>query len=67
MEPMNGQALLEHVRAERHLANIPFVMMTAESAIEKIVDAKFAGVSCFINKPFNAETLKAKISSIKTN
>jgi two-component system chemotaxis response regulator CheY len=66
MEPMNGQALLEHVRVEKHFANLPFIMMTAESAISKVVDAKHAGVDCFINKPFDVETLKVKISSIGT-
>ncbi len=64
MEPMNGQALLEHVRNERHFAKLPFIMMTAESAVSKLINAKYAGVNSFINKPFNAEALKAKINSI---
>ena len=38
--------------------------MTAKPAINKIVQAKRAGVTSFINKPFNAEALKAKISEI---
>ena len=38
--------------------------MTANPAINKIVQAKHAGVTGFINKPFNAEALKAKISEI---
>ncbi len=66
MVPMNGQALLQHVRAEKHFANLHFIMMTAESAVSKVVDAKHAGVDSFINKPFDAETLKGKISSIVT-
>jgi FixJ family two-component response regulator len=41
-------------------------MMTAESTIIKIVQAKHAGVSCFINKPFGAEELQAKILQIST-
>ena len=30
MEPMNGQALLERVRANKNFANLPFIMMTAK-------------------------------------
>jgi FixJ family two-component response regulator len=36
--------------------------MTADPSIERIVQAKKAGVTCFINKPFRAEELQAKIS-----
>lgn len=64
MEPMNGEALLEHVRAERHFAKLPFIMMTAESEVSKLINAKYAGVNSFINKPFNAEAPKAKIDLI---
>jgi two-component system chemotaxis response regulator CheY len=64
MDPMNGQALLEQVRAEEKYANLPFIMMTAESAVDKIIQARHAGVSSFINKPFGAEALQAKISQI---
>jgi FixJ family two-component response regulator len=35
--------------------------MTADPSIERIVQAKKAGVTCFINKPFRAEELQAKI------
>lgn len=68
MEPMNGQMLLEKVRENKKYANLPFIMMTANSTIDKIVQAKHAGVTCFINKPFRAEELQAKIvqSNMKT-
>jgi len=64
MVPMNGQALLERVRANKKFANLPFIMMTAESNPDKMIEAKYAGVSSFINKPFSAEALQAKISKI---
>jgi two-component system, chemotaxis family, chemotaxis protein CheY len=66
MEPMTGQELLEQVRANKKYANLPFIMMTADSTIDKIVKAKHLGVSCFINKPFRPEGLQAKISQINT-
>ena len=64
MEPMNGHALLERVRSNQRLENLPFIMMTAETDEDKLIEAKFAGVSSFISKPFSAETLKAKILQI---
>jgi two-component system chemotaxis response regulator CheY len=64
MEPMTGLELLKHVRANEKLKRIPFIMVTAESKTENVVAAKQAGVSNYIVKPFNAETLRAKISSV---
>jgi len=66
MEPMSGQVLLEQVRANKTYANLSFMMMTADSTMDKIVQAKHAGVSCFINKPFSADGLQAKILQINT-
>jgi two-component system chemotaxis response regulator CheY len=39
-------------------------MVTAESKPENVIAAKQAGVSNYIVKPFNADTLKGKISSV---
>jgi len=63
MEPMNGFEFLQAVRAGNHNNNVPFIMATAESKTENVIKAKEAGVSNYIIKPFNAETLKGKISS----
>ena len=64
MEPMSGLQLLREVRADARLKDIPFIMVTAESKSENVVAAKEAGVSNYIVKPFNAETLKAKMVSV---
>jgi two-component system chemotaxis response regulator CheY len=66
MEPMSGDILLENVRANKKYANLPFIMMTADPSIEKIVQAKKAGVTCFIKKPFRADELQAKILQTNT-
>jgi two-component system, chemotaxis family, chemotaxis protein CheY len=66
MEPMSGYELLQKVRAEEGLKDLPFIMVTAESKTENVVAAKQAGVSNYIVKPFNAETLKQKIESVFT-
>lgn len=64
MEPMTGIELLRDVRADGSLKHIPFVMVTAESKSENVIAAKEAGVSNYIVKPFNAETLKSKLVSV---
>jgi two-component system chemotaxis response regulator CheY len=64
MEPMTGFELLKLVRADANLAALPFIMVTAESKTENVLEAKKAGVSNYIVKPFNAETLKTKMSSV---
>jgi len=64
MEPMTGIELLRHVRASEKLKGLPFIMVTAESKTENVITAKQAGVSNYIVKPFNAETLKTKMESV---
>ncbi|MDH3336091.1 MAG: response regulator [Rhodospirillaceae bacterium] len=64
MEPMTGIELLRNVRSSDALKAIPFIMVTAESKSENVIAAKEAGVSNYIVKPFNADTLKAKMVSV---
>lgn len=64
MEPMTGYELLKEVRADEKLRPTPFIMVTAESKTENVVAAKKAGVNNYIVKPFNADTLKSKITSV---
>ncbi|MFP6732973.1 MAG: response regulator [Rhodospirillales bacterium] len=64
MEPMTGIQLLRELRGDDELKQIPFVMVTAESKSENVIAAKEAGVSNYIVKPFNAETLKSKMENV---
>ena len=64
MVPMTGLDLLKQVRADAKLKHIPFIMVTAESKTDNVIAAKQAGVSNYIVKPFNAETLKSKMASV---
>jgi two-component system, chemotaxis family, chemotaxis protein CheY len=64
MEPMTGYDLLREMRSDAKLAAVPFIMITAESKTENVIAAKQAGVSNYIVKPFNAQTLKAKIDAV---
>ncbi len=64
MEPMTGFQLLKEVRSDAKLGETPFIMVTAESKTENVITAKKAGVNNYIVKPFNAATLKTKMSSV---
>jgi two-component system chemotaxis response regulator CheY len=64
MEPMTGYDLLQQVRSDPDLSATPFIMVTAESKTENVIAAKKAGVSNYIVKPFNAQTLKSKIDAV---
>jgi two-component system chemotaxis response regulator CheY len=64
MEPMTGYELLQHVRADEALSALPFIMVTAEAKTENVIAAKKAGVNNYIVKPFNAQTLQAKIAAV---
>ena len=64
MEPMTGLELLKEVRADESLRPTPFIMITAESKTENVIAAKEAGVNNYIVKPFNAATLKTKLTSV---
>jgi two-component system chemotaxis response regulator CheY len=64
MEPMTGYELLKEIRADEQLRPTPFIMVTAESKTDNVIAAKKAGVNNYLVKPFNAETLKSKISAV---
>ncbi len=64
MEPMTGIQLLREVRADTRLKAMPFIMITAESKTENVIAAKEAGVNNYIVKPFNAATLKTKLTTV---
>jgi len=64
MPGMQGIDLLKAVRANPELADLPVLMVTAESKKDQIVEAAQAGVNGYVVKPFTALTLKEKIDKI---
>lgn len=64
MQPVTGFELLQKVKADPATAGTPFIMVTAESKTDNVIAARKAGVSSYIVKPFNAQTLKAKIDAV---
>lgn len=64
MPNMNGITLLKKTRQDDRLADIPFIMVTAEVAEETIAEAAETEVDAYIIKPFVAKTLEEKIEQV---
>lgn len=56
---MTGLEVLKAIRAED--TEIPVIVITTEGQQQNVMEAVQAGVSDYILKPFEADTLKAKI------
>ncbi len=63
MEPMTGLQLLKEVRADARLCRLPFIMVTGVTAVEHVQAAREAGVSNYIVKPFNVQTVRDRIEA----
>lgn len=64
MPDMDGLAFLRAVRAHPEIRKTPFIMMTGRADKELVTIAAKAGVSNYIMKPFNTETIKKKIEAV---
>ena len=64
MPGMTGIDLLKNCKADPVLKSMPFMLVTAESEQKNIVEAAKAGVSDYVVKPFNAQTLKEKLERV---
>jgi two-component system chemotaxis response regulator CheY len=64
MAPMDGYELLRQVRADPDLEKLPFMMVTAEPRVERVLKAREAGVNGFLAKPFTRASLKQQMSAV---
>lgn len=64
MPEMNGIEFVKTVRAMDQYKDLPILMITTVAERENIMVALAAGVSNYIVKPFDAETLKKKLEQI---
>lgn len=63
MPDCTGFELLQRIKANPTLAKIPVIFLTTESSPEKIRNAKEAGLTAWIKKPYRAETFFAQIEN----
>jgi two-component system sensor histidine kinase/response regulator len=61
MPEMNGHEMLEHLRADPALKDIPVIMLTARCEPQDIAVASARGVADYVTKPFDFAQLMDKI------
>ena len=64
MPNMTGIEFLRAVRSDDRFKDTPFIMLTTEGKKQDVVEAVKAGVSNYIVKPFNPNTLNEKIKKV---
>lgn len=64
MPGMQGIDLLKNLRADAKFKSLPVMLVTAESEQKNVILAVQAGVSEYVVKPFNADTLKTKLQNV---
>lgn len=64
MPKLAGIELLRKVRAHAALGKTPFVLVTAETEKEQIVEAIKAGVNNYVMKPFTLDSLREKLEAV---
>ena len=60
MPMMSGIAVLEKLRSEKQLNDIPVIMLTAEAGKEHVTRVVSMGVSDYMVKPFKGDELIAR-------
>ena len=63
MAPTSGVDLLRQAKADEQLRDVAFIMVSAEAAPENVALAKAEGANAYVVKPFDAQTLKARIET----
>ncbi|MHB8522178.1 MAG: adenylate/guanylate cyclase domain-containing protein [Limisphaerales bacterium] len=63
MPGLNGQAVLEQMKADTHLRHIPVVMLSALDELDSVVHCLLLGAEDYLAKPFNPVLLKARIGA----
>lgn len=65
MPNMSGYELTQKIRTQKNPnASAPIIMITTEAAKTEVIAALKAGVSNYIIKPFNADTLQLKLKEV---
>jgi response regulator RpfG family c-di-GMP phosphodiesterase len=64
MPVMNGMEMLEKLKAEPGLKDIPVIMLTAESGKDNVMQIVKMGVKDYMVKPFKGEDLIGRVEKI---
>lgn len=64
MPVMDGQALVEHIRATDKLKDIPVLMVTSEENQARLANVEKSGVSALCDKPFEPISVKRLLENV---
>jgi len=64
MPEMDGHSVLEELRATGRLANLPVIVISALDDFESVVRCIEMGAEDYLQKPFNATLLRARIGAV---
>jgi two-component system chemotaxis response regulator CheY len=64
MPNMSGLEFLSALKEDVNLRKVPFLMITAKSERDNVIEAAQAGVTHYMIKPFSAEALQKKLDAI---
>lgn len=67
MPEMDGLELLEHIRQSPALAELPVILLTAQSTYNDITRGYARGTDLYLTKPFSPAELKVWVSRILNN
>ncbi len=63
MPELNGDAVLEAMKADRNLRGIPVIMVSGQDEIESVVSCIEKGAEDFLIKPFNPVIFNARVGA----
>lgn len=64
MSPTDGMELLKYLRSHPNFRQVAFVMVTAESTKEKVIEAIKAGVDDYLVKPLTPVQIQTKVYGV---
>ena len=66
MEPMNGIEFVRNVRDSDEDANpyVPIIMLSGHSTLASVSEARDAGITEYVTKPFSAKSLFSRIRAV---
>lgn len=67
MPGMNGYELCEKMKNDLNLCHIPFVILTAKTMEEDLIEGYSKGADVYLSKPFNPQLLKTIIRNVFEN
>src|SRR4051812_29178648 len=64
MTPTDGIELLKFIKSDPQYKDLLFIMVTAETTMEKVTEAVKAGVDDYLIKPYSQDQIESKVRGL---